>query len=116
MNKLLTTLKQLVNQSFLVLFSIAMLTSVLLIQPSYATTYNVDTQTEDKVIQPFELTQPATNREEAYEKVAKTVKDPVKLDKAENKEVKAEISAYKQGRPSDNLLNKAEEPLTDFKK
>jgi hypothetical protein len=116
MNKLLITLKQLANQSFLVLFSVAMLANMLLIQPSYAITYNVDTQTEEKVIQPFELTQPAANREEAYEKVAKTVKDPAKLDKAENKEVKAEISAYKQGKPSNNLLDKAEESLEDFKK
>jgi hypothetical protein len=116
MNKLLITLKQLANRSFLVLFSLAILSNTFLIQPGYALTYNVETQTEEKVIQPFELTQPAANREEAYEKVAKTVKNPVKLDKAENKEVKAEISAYKQGKPSNNLLDKADESLEDFKK
>jgi uncharacterized protein YlxW (UPF0749 family) len=118
MNTLLTTLKQLVVRRFLVLSFLCLLvvTNVMLVKPSYAATTASQTQAEEQVIQPFELTQPAASREEAYEKVAKTVQDPEKLVKAEKKEVKAEMNAYKAGQPSSNLMDKADEPLDSFKK
>jgi hypothetical protein len=118
MYKLLIALKQLVSRSFLALnlLGLVILISMLLIQSGYALAYDVKTQTEEKVIQPFELTQPASNREEAYEKVAKASADPEKLIKAENKEVKAETNAYNKGRPSNNLLDKTEESLKQLTK
>jgi hypothetical protein len=85
-----------------------------LISPSYATVNA--SPTEEKVIQPFELSQPASDREEAYEKVAKAAQDPAKLIKAENEEVKAETDAYKKDLPSNNLLDKATDSLKEFKK
>ncbi len=113
MNTLLIGLKQLISRRLWVLgfLSLLVLINVMLVKPSYA----APAQAEEQVIQPFELTQPAANREEAYEKVAKAVQDPEKLVKAEKKEVKAEINAYKAGQPSSNLMDKADEPLESFK-
>ncbi|MBW4552281.1 MAG: hypothetical protein KME35_14415 [Aphanocapsa sp. GSE-SYN-MK-11-07L] len=118
MNTLLTPLKQLIVRGFLVLSCLSLLVviNVMLVKPSYAATTAPQTQAEEKVIQPFELTQPAANREEAYESVAKAVQDPEKLVKAEKKEVKAEMNAYKAGEPSSNLMDKADEPLDTFNK
>jgi hypothetical protein len=56
---------------------------------SYAATSAKET------IQPFELTNPAATRSEAYEDVAKLNKDPKALIAAENKEERAEEKAYK---------------------
>ena len=50
----------------------------------------------DKVIQPFEMTNPAATRSEAYDDIAKLNKDPKALIKAEMKEEQAEEKAYKQ--------------------
>jgi hypothetical protein len=47
------------------------------------------------VIQPFELTNPAATRLEAYDDVAKLNKDPKALIAAENKEEQAEEKVYK---------------------
>ncbi len=47
------------------------------------------------VIQPFELTNPAATRSEAYDDVAKLNKDPKALIAAENKEEQAEEKVYK---------------------
>ncbi len=49
-----------------------------------------------ETIQPFELTNPAATRSEAYDDVAKLNKDPKALIAAENKEEQAEEKAYKQ--------------------
>jgi hypothetical protein len=48
-----------------------------------------------ETIQPFELTNPAATRSEAYEDIAKLNKDPKALIAAENKEEQAEEKAYK---------------------
>jgi hypothetical protein len=50
----------------------------------------------DKVIQPFEMTNPAATRSEAYDDIAKLNKDPKALIEAEMKEEQAEEKAYKQ--------------------
>ena len=50
----------------------------------------------DQVIQPFEMTNPAATRSEAYDDIAKLNKDPKALIKAEMKEEQAEEKAYKQ--------------------
>ena len=47
-----------------------------------------------EVIQPFELTNPAATRTEAYDDIAKLNKDPKALIAAENKEEQAEEKAY----------------------
>ncbi len=47
------------------------------------------------VIQPFELTNPAATRSEAYDEIAKLNSDPKALIAAENKEEQAEEQAYK---------------------
>lgn len=118
MNTLLTPLKQLIVRRFLVLSFLGLLfvMNVMLVKPSYAATNAPQTQAEEQVIQPFELTQPAASREEAYESVAKAVQNPEKLVKAEKKEAKAEMNAYKAGQPSSNLMDKADEPLEAFTK
>ncbi len=50
----------------------------------------------EEVIQPFELTNPAATREQAYDEVAELNKDPKALIKAENKEEKAQEDLLKQ--------------------
>jgi hypothetical protein len=57
---------------------------------SYAATSAKET------IQPFELTNPAATRSEAYDDIAKLNKDPKALIAAENKEEQAEEKVYKQ--------------------
>ncbi len=48
------------------------------------------------VIQPFELTNPAATREEAYDEIAELNKDPKALIKAENKEEQAQEELLKE--------------------
>jgi hypothetical protein len=50
----------------------------------------------EEVIQPFELTNPAATREEAYDEVAELNKDPKALIEAENKEEQAQEDLIKQ--------------------
>jgi hypothetical protein len=61
-------------------------------QPSYAA--NPAKQGVKGVIQPFELTNPAATRSEAYDDIAKLNNDPKALIAAENKEEQAEEKAY----------------------
>jgi hypothetical protein len=49
-----------------------------------------------EVIQPFELTNPAATREQAYDEIAELNKDPKALIKAENKEENAQEELLKQ--------------------
>jgi hypothetical protein len=116
MQKILVTLKCHLSRlaSVVGLLGLVLFVNLILVSPSYAAVKS--SPTEEKVIQPFELSQPASDREEAYEKVAKVVQDPTKLIKAENEEVKAEIDAYKKDLPSNNLLEKATDSLEEFKK
>jgi hypothetical protein len=50
----------------------------------------------EKVIQPFEMTNPAATRSEAYDDIAKLNKDPKALIEAEMKEEQAEEKAFEQ--------------------
>jgi hypothetical protein len=61
-------------------------------QSSYAAT-PVDRGAKE-VIQPFELTNPAASRSEAYDDIAKLNNDPKALIAAENKEEQAQEKAY----------------------
>jgi hypothetical protein len=71
---------------------------------SYAAT-SVDRGNE-KVIQPFELTNPAATRSEAYDEIAKLNKDPKALIEAENKEEQAEEKVYKQAQKAIDTAGK----------
>jgi len=66
--------------------------SFVLPQASYAAT--PVKQAAPEVIQPFELTNPAATRSEAYDEIAELNKDPKALIAAENKEEQAEEKAY----------------------
>ena len=76
------------------LASLIFASSFILSQSSYAAT--PAKQVDEKVIQPFELTNPAATRSEAYDEIAKLNKDPKALIAAENKEEQAEEKAYEQ--------------------
>jgi hypothetical protein len=69
-------------------------TNLIVPQSGYAAT-PVKQGAED-VIQPFEMTNPAATRSEAYDEVAKLNKDPKALISAENKEEQAEEKVYKE--------------------
>ncbi len=96
MKKILNSIENLVLKS-LVVFGLASLifaTNIILPQSSYAAT--PVKQSTEEVIQPFELTNPAATRSEAYDDIAKLNKDPKALIAAENKEERAEEKAYEQ--------------------
>ncbi len=61
-------------------------------------------QAAKDVIQPFELTNPAATRSEAYDDIAKLNNDPKALIAAENKEEQAEEKAYKAEQKAANSL------------
>ncbi len=94
MPKILNLLKNLVANSFWAFgfASLIFATNLVLPQSSYAAT-PVKQSTED-VIQPFELTNPAATRSEAYDDIAKLNNDPKALIAAENKEEQAEEKVY----------------------
>ncbi len=64
--------------------------------PQYAIAAPALDRSGEEVIQPFELTNPAASREEAYDEVAELNKDPKALIKAENKEEKAQEELLKE--------------------
>ena len=70
-----------------------MLMTTLFVPPNVYAASQPDRGTEE-VIQPFELTNPAATREEAYDDIAKLNKNPKELIAAENKEEQAEEKAY----------------------
>lgn len=76
------------------LASLIFAANLILPQSGYAAT-PVKQGAED-VIQPFEMTNPAATRSEAYDEVAKLNKNPKELVAAENKEEQAEEKAYKK--------------------
>lgn len=75
------------------LASLIFATSLIITQSSDAATSIK--QGAKETIQPFELTNPAATRSEAYNDVAKLNKNPKELIAAENKEEQAEEKAYK---------------------
>ncbi|WP_373541947.1 hypothetical protein [Chamaesiphon sp.] len=96
MNKILHSIEQLFIKSLWTfgLASVIFAASSILPQSSYAAT--PVKQVAPDVIQPFELTNPAATRSEAYDEIARLNKDPKALIAAENKEEQAEEKAYEQ--------------------
>jgi hypothetical protein len=96
MKKILNSIEHLLVKSLWAfgLASLILVTNFILPQPGYAAT--PVKQVAPDVIQPFELTNPAASRSEAYDEIAKLNKDPKALIAAENKEEQAEEKAYEQ--------------------
>jgi hypothetical protein len=94
MQKILNSIEKLFLKSFwtLGLASLIFAISFVSSHSSYATPLK---QGDKDVIQPFELTNPAATRSEAYDDIAKLNKNPKELIAAENKEEQAEEQAYK---------------------
>ncbi len=94
MQKILDLIKNLIGKNFWAFGLATLLFSTgLTIQSSYAAN-PVDRAAPD-VIQPFELTNPAATRLEAYDDIAKLNNDPKALIAAENKEEQAKEKVYK---------------------
>lgn len=91
MKKILNSLEKLFINSLWAfgLASLIFTTSLSFSPSSFAAT------SAKEVIQPFELTNPAATRSEAYDEIAELNKDPKALIAAENKEEQAEEKAYK---------------------
>ncbi|MCY7335325.1 MAG: hypothetical protein LH613_03775 [Chamaesiphon sp.] len=96
MKKILNSIEHLFIKSLWAvgLASVIFATSFILTPSSYAAT--PVKQAAPDVIQPFELTNPAATRSEAYDEIAKLNKDPKALIAAEAKEEQAEEKAYEQ--------------------
>ncbi len=94
MQKIFNSIENLLTKSFWAfgLASLIFAASLVLPQSSYAAT--PVKQADPDVIQPFELTNPAATRSEAYDEIAKLNNDPKALIAAENKEERAEEKAY----------------------
>jgi hypothetical protein len=94
MKIVLNSIKSLFIKSFwtIGLTTLILASSFSFLQSSYAAA-PVD-RVDREVIQPFELTNPAASRLEAYEDIAKLNNDPKALIAAENKEEQAQEKAY----------------------
>jgi hypothetical protein len=98
MKTMLTEIKKIATKGIAILSIISLIGFINLLTPSYGyavseTNNNINSE---PIIQPFELTKPAGNREEAYEKVAELTENPKELIKAQNKEEKAEEKVLKK--------------------
>ncbi|WP_309738714.1 MULTISPECIES: hypothetical protein [unclassified Chamaesiphon] len=96
MKKILNSIQNLFVKSLwtIGLASLILATNLILLPSSYAAPPIA--RANEKVIQPFELTNPAATRSEAYDEIAKLNKDPKALIEAEMKEEQAEEKAFKQ--------------------
>ncbi len=94
MQKIFNSIENLFTKNFWAfgLASLIFATVLSLPQSSYAAT--PVKQAAADVIQPFELTNPAATRSEAYDDIAKLNNDPKALIAAENKEEQAEEKVY----------------------
>ncbi len=94
MQKIFNSIENLLTKSLWAfgLASLIFAASLVIPQPSDAAT--PVKQAAPDVIQPFERTNPAATRSEAYEDIAKLNKDPKALIAAENKEEQAEEKVY----------------------
>ncbi len=94
MQKILNSIENLFAKSLwaFALVSLILTASLAMPQPSDAAT--PVNQAAPDVIQPFELTNPAATRSEAYDEIAKLNNDPKALIAAENKEEQAEEKVY----------------------
>ena len=106
MKKILNSIEHLFTKSLWAfgLATIIFTASFILPQSSYAAT--PVKQVAPDVIQPFELTNPAATRSEAYDEIAKLNKDPKALIAAENKEEQAEEKAYQQEQKASENVGK----------
>ncbi len=106
MKKILNSIDRLFTKSLwaLGLATVIFAATFILPQSSYAAT--PVKQADPDVIQPFELTNPAATRSEAYDEIAKLNKDPKALIAAENKEEQAEERAYKQEQQAIDSMKK----------
>lgn len=104
MQKTFNSIENLLTKSFWAfgLASLILAVSLIFLQPSYAAT--PVKQADPDVIQPFELTNPAATRSEAYDEIAKLNSDPKALIAAENKEEQAEEKAYKAEQKAANSM------------
>ncbi|SRR5579883_255153 len=116
MQRILSTLKRTIGQSILVLglmFLISIANLFLFVQkPSYATTYSANKLTpEEKIDRAYEYNEAAGFREEkrqqAYEQAIKDSKSPQSLEKAYERNLKAENVQ------EPNLIEKTEELIKD---
>jgi hypothetical protein len=82
--------------SLKVILLAAFILVVNLFVPQYGYAAAPSVKGAEDVIQPFELTNPAATREQAYDEVAELNKDPKALIKAENKEEQAQEDLLKQ--------------------
>lgn len=82
--------------SLKVIFITAFILVLNLFVPQYGYAASPIVKGAAEVIQPFELTNPAATREQAYDEIAELNKDPKALIKAENKEEQAQEDLLKQ--------------------
>ena len=96
MKKIMNSIENLFRHSlWAIAISISILVTTLAL-PQSSSAATPGNRSNEKVIQPFEMTNPAATRSEAYDDIAKLNKDPKALIEAEMKEEQAEEKAYKQ--------------------
>ena len=105
MQKILNSIENLLAKSFwaFAIVSLILTASLAMPQPSDAATPVV--RAAPDVIQPFELTNPAATRSEAYDEIAKLHNDPKALIAAENKEEQAEEKVYEAEQKAANNVS-----------
>jgi hypothetical protein len=96
MKKILNSLENLFRKSLWAIGLASLIWATTLAVPPSGYAATPGNQSNEKVIQPFELTNPAATRSEAYDDIAKLNKDPKALIEAEMKEEQAEEKAYEQ--------------------
>lgn len=95
MTKILKSIVNSVVKSFWTVALASLILATNLLLPQTGAVAIAATSVESDVIQPFQLTEPAATRAEAYDEVAKLNNNPKELIAAENKEEQAEEQAYK---------------------
>ncbi len=96
MGKIVSAIKYLSIVSLRIVSFAALILVINSFVPQYGYAAPTLVKGAEEVIQPFELTNPAATREQAYDEVAELNKDPKALIKAENKEEKAQEDLLKQ--------------------
>ena len=94
MQKIFNSIENLFVKRFWTLGLVSLIFAASLVLPQYSYAATPVKQADPDVIQPFELTNPAATRSEAYDEIAKLNNDPKALIAAESKEERAEEKAY----------------------
>jgi hypothetical protein len=94
--KILDAIEYVSIGSLKVILMAAFVLVVNLFIPQYGYAATPIAKAAPEVIQPFELTNPAATREQAYDEIAELNKDPKALIAAENKEERAEEELFKK--------------------